>query len=322
MEVFLLVTQQMLTIFAFMSIGLILRKKNFLPDNTGTVLSKLETYVLVPALNFGNQLANCTVSTFSKNYQLMLYGLVFGVVAIIISTPLSRVIIRKSKGNPEREYLRNIYKYALTFGNYGFMGNFIVLGIWGDEMFYRYTMFCFFLNVIVYSWGLYVLIPKESNQGILHNLRKGLLTPPMIGVVLGMICGLLNLGQYIPQFLIRTLDNAGDCMGPVGMILAGIIIGGFEFKSLLKNVKVYWAAFLRLIVIPAVFIILLRFIGTNDDIIALTLIAFATPLGMNTIVYPAAYGGDTKTGASMAMISHGLSVITIPIMYLIFIALW
>lgn len=189
-------------------------------------------------------------------------------------------------------------------------------------MFYRYTMFCFFLWIICYSWGIYILIPKDSNEGVLHNLKKGLLTPPIIGMVLGMICGLLNLGRFIPQFLLNTLDDAADCMGPVAMILAGIIIGGFEFRSLLKNVKVYWATFFRLIVIPAAFITILKLIGTNDDIVALALVAFATPLGMNTIVYPAAYGGDTQTGASMAMISHGLSVITIPIMYLIFIVLW
>lgn len=41
---------------------------------------------------------------------------------------------------------------------------------------------------------------------------------------------------------------------------------------------------------------------------------------LNTIVYPAAYEGDTKTGVSM-MISHTLSVITIPLMYLVFIEL-
>ena len=53
----------------------------------------------------------------------------------------------------------------------------------------------------------------------------------------------------------------------------------------------------------------------------MTLFAFGTPLGLNTVVFPAAYGGDTSTGASMAMISHTLCVITIPIMYAIVSAL-
>ena len=33
------------------------------------------------------------------------------------------------------------------------------------------------------------------------------------------------------------------------------------------------------------------------------------------VVFPAAYGGDPSTGASMALISHTLSVLTIPVMY-------
>ena len=58
----------------------------------------------------------------------------------------------------------------------------------------------------------------------------------------------------------------------------------------------------------------------DNTSILLIFFAIATPLGLNTIVYPEAYGGDPETGASMAMISHTLSVITIPLMYLIFIA--
>lgn len=57
----------------------------------------------------------------------------------------------------------------------------------------------------------------------------------------------------------------------------------------------------------------------DDAHIVLALIAVGTPLGLNTVVFPSAYGGDPKTGASMAMISHTLSVITIPLMYLLMI---
>ena len=52
--------------------------------------------------------------------------------------------------------------------------------------------------------------------------------------------------------------------------------------------------------------VILHFIGADKGALYLTLIAFGTPLGLNTVVFPAAYGGDTSTGASMAMISHTL----------------
>ena len=53
----------------------------------------------------------------------------------------------------------------------------------------------------------------------------------------------------------------------------------------------------------------------DKQVLVLTLFAFGTPLGLNTVVFPAAYGGDTSIGASMAMISHTLCVATIPLMY-------
>ncbi|HAY97711.1 MAG TPA: permease, partial [Ruminococcaceae bacterium] len=49
------------------------------------------------------------------------------------------------------------------------------------------------------------------------------------------------------------------------------------------------------------------------------LCATAMPLGLNTVVFPAAYGGDTTPGAGMALVSHLISVITIPVMFSIFI---
>ncbi len=104
-------------------------------------------------------------------------------------------------------------------------------------------------------------------------------------------------------------------MGPLAMILTGFVIGGYNLASLLRDKKIYAATFLRLVVLPALFVGILYLIGADKTALILTLFAFGTPLGLNTVVFPAAYGGDTSTGASMAMISHTLCIITIPLMY-------
>ena len=320
MDIFFLTLRQMLMMFTLIFLGFVLRKKMILAENSGTTMAKMETYVFVPALSLYTMLTKCNVQTFKDNYVLMLYGLAIVLCAIFLSYPLSRMFVRKFSESPEKMYERNIYKYAMTFGNYGFMGNFIILGVWGDEMYYKYAMFTFLIAILCSGWGLYILIPKEHNSGIRENLKKGLLTPPIIALVAGILLGLLGAGNHIPSFLISALENSSKCQGPVAMLLAGFVIGGYDIKGLLNNKRVYIATFLRLIVLPSIVMIVLKLLGTNQEIMILALIAFATPLGLNTIVYPAAYGGETKTGASMTMISHTLSVITIPLMYLIFIA--
>ena len=313
--------KQMLMMFLLILIGFLLRKKSILPENSDITMAKLETYAFVPALTLYSQMTQCTLETFTENAVLILYGFIMILVAILVSYPLSKIFVKNYKETPEAAYQRNIYKYALTFGNYSFMGNFIILGVWGNDLFYKYSLFVFGIGIFCSSWGLYILIPKDKNVSIWGNLKKGFLTPPMIALGIGMLFGLLHLAQYMPDFLLNAFNSAASCQGPVAMLLAGFVIGGYRFKELFANKGVYMATLLRLIVIPGMLMLILHFLGISKEIMTLALIAFATPLGLNTIVYPAAYGGDTKTGASMAMISHTLSVATIPVMYLIFIVL-
>lgn len=321
MEIFEKTLQQMLMMFTMILVGFLLRKASKLPDNAHTTMSKLETFIFVPALSLFTLMTKCTVQTFAENATLILYGLGITLVAIALAYFLSRFFVRNWRESPQAAYQRNIYKYALTFGNYGFMGNYIMLGVFGDEMYYKYSLFTFLVMVICNSWGLYTLIPKDQNAGLRQNLKKGLLTPPIIALVLGMALGLLSVKQYVPTFVLNALEGASKCQGPVAMVLAGFVIGGYNFKDMICNKKVYVATLLRLIVIPAVMMLALKLIGTSDEIMTLALICFATPLGLNTIVFPAAYGGDPKTGASMATVSHTLSVVTIPLMYLLFIVI-
>lgn len=320
MEIFSLTLSQMLMMFTLILVGLFLRKKNILPENAGSVMAKMETYIFVPALTLFTQMTRCTVQTFTDNSSLILYGLVLVLSAVALAYPLSTLFVRKIS-SPADAYQRNIYKYAMTFGNYGFMGNFIILGIWGPDMLYKYSLFCIFVGIVCTGWGLFILIPRQENSNMGTALKKAFLSPPMLSMIIGIACGLLGLKQYIPEFLLSVFENAGNCQGPVAMVLAGFVVGGYHLKELLLNKKVYIATAMRLIAIPSVMMVVLRLLGTSEEIMLLTLICFASPLGLNTIVYPATYGGDTKTGASMACISHTLSVITIPLMYLIFIVL-
>ena len=72
---------------------------------------------------------------------------------------------------------------------------------------------------------------------------------------------------------------------------------------------------LYLLILPALYCAILLLLGANELILTLALVAYATLLGLNTVVFPAAYGADTSTGAGMALISHVLSVVTFPLMY-------
>ena len=304
-EVFLSTLSPMLMMFACMVIGYILNKKKICPDNTATVLSKLETYILGPALTMSTFSKYCTVQSLSDQYMRILYCLLILAIGIGIAFALAPLFTGKG-------YNRNIYRYALTFGNFGFMGNAIVPAILGEPALYDYMLFTLPLSLAVYTWGIASLIPKGEGK---QNPLKSLLNPSVFAVVIGAVLGLTGATSYLPDFVGSTLSGLGSCMGPIAMVLTGFLIGQYPIKKLLSNKKVYIASVLRLFILPALFIVILKLLGADDTAMIMCLFGFATPLGLNTVVFPAAYGGDPSTGVSMATISHTVCVITIPIMY-------
>ena len=130
----------MLVMFLCIVIGFTLNKKKLSPDNTATVLSKLENFVLVPALIVNTFMKYCTVASLRDQYRLILYSIFATLVAVALAYPISMLFEKDA-------YKRNIYRYTIAFGNFGFMGNAIVPAIMGEEILYNYLLFTLPLNL-------------------------------------------------------------------------------------------------------------------------------------------------------------------------------
>ncbi|MBR4973815.1 MAG: AEC family transporter [Clostridia bacterium] len=307
MQVFSATLNQMFVLFIFMALGYFLNFKGILPLNTTIALSRLETNVLVPCLVFNTFYKYCTMDNMREKWLYIVYGAVITIVSIIIGILLSKLF---SKDN----YLQKIYTYSFAVANFSFMGNAVVLGIFGEDVLFDYMIFTLPLCLYVYSFGTASLIPKKDNKKF---SLKVFLNPICMSMLLGALAGLS--GIWLPKFLVTSVAQAGACMSPLAMILTGFVVANYSFKKLTKTKRIYLASVLRLIILPLIFVLVLKLINTDKSIVMLTLCATAMPLGLNTVVFPAAYGGDTTPGASMALISHLMSIITIPIMFTLFI---
>ena len=308
-KTFLEVLPPMVVLFICIAIGFILRKCRILPDNANTVMSKLENWVFCPALSISTFMTRCTVENISKHYSLVLYCIGAGVIAFFIAIFLAKIFVRQDC------YERNAYKYALMIGNIGFMGDPVVLGLFGQDMLFLYKLFYLPLTILIYTWGISILIPKQKTEGGHDNPLKRLINAPFIALLIGSLLGLTGLGDHMPTIANNVLSTCAACMSPVAMLLTGFTIGTYSVKRMLTAKKVYVAAIFRLVVIPAVLVSLLYLVGANEIVLICGFFAFATPFGLNTVVFPLAYGGDPETGASMAMISHTLCIVTIPLLF-------
>ena len=306
LDTFLATLSAMLVMFLCIAIGFLLRKFRLTPDNTASVLSKLELYVFLPAQILVTFLNYCTVETLQVQYRTVLYGALAVGLEIVIGLLVARFFSKKKTE-------RNIYLYNLIIANMGFLGNAIVPQIMGQEALYSYLLFCLPFNIVLYTWAINLLIPPERLEK--KSIWKKLAHPTLIAMAIGILLGLSGAGKVLPGFVSTTLTNLSGCMGPVAMLLTGFVIGGYKIGSLLRNGKVYIITFIRLLVLPCVAVAVLMLLGAGKEIALLAMFACGAALGLNTVVVPAAYDGDTRPGAAMAMISHIGAVVTIPLLY-------
>lgn len=302
MSVFTSTLNQMLLMFLFIVLGFFLKKKSILPQNGNTVMSKLENMVFMPCLVLNTFISRCTVENIVDkwNYILLSIG------SLLIATVLSLILTRFFAKTEEE---KGIYRYSFIIANIAFMGNAMVGGIFGDDVLFDYLIFTLPLNIFLNSIGISWLIPEKEGG----SYWKKLFNPINIATFAGIILGLT--GCQLPGVVTNFISSASACMSPVAMILTGFVIGGYEIRKLLLIKRVYLLSIYRLVLMPLLFFGISRLLRLPEDLHIVLLCVYAMPLGLNTIVIPAAYDGDTTQGASMALISNLLALVTIPVMF-------
>ncbi len=297
----------------FMIIGFAVAKLKVVGKDASGVLSKLENTVFIPALVMGTFMSNFTAEKLGATWRILLFSTVIVLIVIPIAVLCAKIA---SKDN----YIRNIYTYGLTFANFGFMGIPIVSALFPEYEMY-YIIFTLPLWTFIYVWGVPSLLMGEDNHSLKDKL-KALVNPMFIALLIGALIGIS--GIKMPDFITSVVDTCGDCMSPIAMIITGITFANMDIKKVLGNKGLYFITFVRLVVLPLVFggIYTLGVKLFSLDIPAYYFVCMlcsqAMPLGLNTVVIPAAYGKDTSVAAGMALVSHLISVITIPIILTLF----
>ena len=309
MTVFISTLNQMAFLMLLIAIGFILCRFKIIPTNAATLLSKFENNVFIPALVLGTFMQNFTVKKMGTAWQYVLCGLVVIVVTIPVAIAFARLSAKDT-------YIRKIYTYGLSFSNFGFMGNAVVAALF-PEIFMEYLIFVLPFWFFIYVWGVpSLLISSDNENKTLKDSLKNLINPMFIAMFIGMIVGLIN--PPIPSFLGSAVDTLGSCMSPIAMLLTGITIAQIDLRKTFKNLSVYWVSIVRLLIIPLAAIVVLKFLPLSYGLALCTVCSLSMPLGLNTIVVPSAYGKDTSVAAGMALISHLLSCVSIPIVFMIF----
>ncbi len=293
---------QVFTLFSFALLGFGLAKAKIVDKDHAKLLSSLLVYVFLPFNVLKTYMTNFTVNYVKENYMILITSTVT-VVVIGVAAHFASKLFTKNK------YEQGIFAYAMTCPNVGYMGYPMAAGLLGEVGLMNAMMFTFPLSLLfIYSVGFCRLTRRPLTPKCLLNVA-------FISVVVGAVLGLLNFQP--PAIISSILDAGSSCMGPVSMLMAGIVVSEFKLKPLVCNYHTYIISALRLIIIP-VAVGLIASLFLDDYIVQITVLLYAMPCGLNTIAFPKLIDENCQIGASHALVSNIAACATIPIVLSLF----
>ncbi len=304
-KVFLLTLEQFGVLMMFIVIGYLLNKCKIITDSKP--LSSALMWVFLPAIVFDVFYENFTIS----NLSTALPYLIAGLVLLLLSLAIFHPIVKRYKDR----ITRNTYWYSMAITNMAYLGFPLVSAVFPD-LYLFYVVFTIGYHFYVFTVGAMMFEPEGKKFSL-----KGLLSPIMIALVLGMICGPIFdvLDAQLPSVVENIVGSAAGCMSPVAMLVTGFTLAKLPIKEVFNRWDVYLFTGLRLLVLPAVFgaiaYLCHMWFGLPIGVVQVVILYSALPMGLNTVVFAESNGEDGTLGAQCAFISHVLCLITLPLIF-------
>ena len=293
-----------LSIILMIGIGYALKRIDFLSEKDINPLNKIIMNILLPCMIFS--------ALYSSDLSLIpkLGILPFVILISSFVTGLVSFLILKKLGYDDKKLWTVLV--TVMIANTAFMGYPVNLGIFGHEGFLR-AIFCDIATMCIFLILSFVLVIKFGGT-VKKAIRKIALFPPLWAIVFGLGLNILNVP--IGPVLNNTVNYLGNGAIPLIMISLGLSIdlaGLSRSKSM-----VAFTSIMKLLFFPAIAFIVVLFLGLSDLQYTVAIVEAAMPSGMLSLVLAITYNLDYQLTSDCILINTVISLITLPIIIMLF----
>lgn len=291
--------QQVFILYIMIAVGFLADKTGLYKEKAARMTNDLLFYIVTPAIITQSFLSmeltreNATALLISAVCGFAMHG-----VAILISLPFFR------KGNGEENA---IYKYASVYGNVGYMALPMAQALLGAPGVFYCSAGLIPFNVVCFTHGVAVMSGAKHFNG-----KKLLFNPGTISVAIGLPLYLLEI--QLPVVLADPISFIAGLNTPMAMIMFGTYLANTDLKTMFREKKIYLAAALKLLVLPALMLLIFRLCGITGALLTACIISASAPTANNTVMFAAKYGRDTGLASKAVAVITFLSILTMPVM--------
>jgi len=294
----------LLPVFAMIALGVGLRRFGWVGETAEDSLFNLVIRIFFPCLIFESVATNPDLHEPSNLLLPPLLGFGLSVISMAIAWYVARAL-----GLTLGHGLRT-FAMAAGLGNYGYLPLPLMDAMFGVDS--RAVLLVHNVGNDAAVWTCGVLMVTGLSP--LAGWRK-LINAPAISLVIAVTVNLTGAAPQVPATAMALVHALAVCAIPLGLILTGVSIQPHlnDPKQWVNPRVTLVAWFLRLGVLPCLFLLAARFVPCSIELKRVLVVQGAMPSGVSSVLIARLYGGQPLVAVQIILGTTALALFTIPL---------
>lgn len=297
---------QMIKLFLMIFMGYVIVKIGLLKSEDSKVLSIIVLYLVVPCVILNAFQVENTPEMMRELGLALVASIFLQVVLLLVVNGLTRIF-----------KLNEVEMTSVYYSNSGNLIVPLVAYMLGEEWVSYACVFMGIQTIFLWTHCKKVLSkdPKIDWKRAVGNIN-------ILSILLAMV--MFFAGIRLPEVIRGTISSVGSMIGPLSMMVIGMLIAGMDLKKVLTRKSAYGMVALRLLVVPVCALLLLkisRMSGWSPDgtkILLIVFLAVISPSAATVTQMSQVYGNDAEYASVINVLSTLLAILTMPVMVLLY----
>ena len=285
-----------------MFMGYAVVKAGLMKSSESKSVSVIMVYLVIPCV-----ILNAFQVEYTPDVQKGLFLACAAAVAVHILFLLLTAILKKPL------HLDVIERATIIYSNAGILVIPLVQELLGQEYVIYSSAYIAVQLILIWTHCKNMLCEEEKLEW-----KKVLLNVNIISIIAGVVLFIFRI--QLPSGAQDVLNMMNNMIGPLGMLLAGMVIAEVPLKTVFTRKRIYLSAALRLFIYPVFVLGLMKVIQTfasiqdSKQILLTVYLASITPACATVTSMAQLYDKDAAYSSSLYVLTTLLSIATMPVM--------
>ncbi len=291
---------QTVAMFLMMAVGAVVFRAGLVDEAGSRSLTNFAVYVSMPCV-----ILRTLAGTFDvQKLQAAGISAVVTLILVAVCMACAQVAYGAHRGG--------IAKAGVVISNMGFIGVPLIEAVVGEEYVFYISVSMAVQTIVIWTYSAFEI----TRDPAVLDVKKIVTNPAIIAILLGFVLFLLSVDLTgVPGVLVDGMANMNTGLA---MVVLGIYLAQSDVRGLVRDLSIYKACLLRLVVTPLLSIAVLMAVPASPAVKVTLLIGFICPCGTTSATLCQIFGkGDYRYAAGMVAMSTLLSVVSMPLMLMV-----